>query len=247
MSSRHPRSSTVGRASFADFDSRGYRFVTVPEGYAEWVATYEDTVKNEMDIQLLNGLTEVPWHRITHAADLGCGTGRTGQWLRNRGIESLDGVDITPQMLTRADERGIYERLVLGDVTSSGLDAGAYDLITTCLVDEHLAELEPLYREASRLAQSDGFHVVVGYHPHFIMAAGMPTHYDRPSGEPVAIETYVHLLSDHVQAGLETGWTLVEMRERVIDEAWIALKPKWRALRGHPISFAMAWRKSVPL
>src|SRR5215212_5496154 len=37
----------------------------------------------------------------------------------------------------------------------------------------------------------DGVFVVVGYHPYFIMAAGMPTHFDGPEGHPVAIETYV--------------------------------------------------------
>jgi len=58
----------------------------------------------------------------------------------------------------------------------------------------------------------------------------------------VAIQTYVHLLSDHVAAGLAAGWTLVEMRERVIDDAWLELKPKWDALRDQPIAFAMAWR-----
>jgi hypothetical protein len=37
------------------------------------------------------------------------------------------------------------------------------------------------------------------------MDFGMPTHYNRPSGEPVIIETYVHLTSDHVQAALGAG------------------------------------------
>jgi hypothetical protein len=74
------------------------------------------------------------------------------------------------------------------------------------------------------------------------MASGMPTHYDSASGEAVAIQTYVHLLSDHVSAGLAAGWTLVEMRERVIDDAWLELKPKWASLRDQPIAFAVAWR-----
>ena len=48
-------------------------------------------------------------------------------------------------------------------------------------------------------------YVLVGYHPHFIMAAGMPTHFDSASGEPVAIETHVHLLSEHTDAALAGG------------------------------------------
>ena len=114
--------------------------------------------------------------------------------------------------------------------------------MVTCLVDEHLADLRPLYVEARRIARPDGVYVLVGFHPHFIMASGMPTHYDSASGEAVAIQTYVHLLSDHVSAGLAAGWTLVEMRERVIDDAWLELKPKWASLRDQPIAFAVAWR-----
>ena len=95
--------------------------------------------------------------------------------------------------------------LVEADVSDTGLASGAYDLVVTCLVDEHLADLRPLYAEARRLARPGGVYVLVGFHPHFIMASGMPTHYDSASGEAVAIQTYVHLLSDHVSAGLAAG------------------------------------------
>jgi SAM-dependent methyltransferase len=229
-------------SNFEGFDARGYRTVDVRSGYAEWVATYEQTVEDAMDIHLLESLREVPWETIHHAADLGCGTGRTGAWLRERGIETIDGVDLTPEMLDVARAREVYRRLVEANVSSTGLDSGAYDLVVTCLVDEHLADLRPLYVEARRIARPEGLYVLVGFHPHFIMASGMPTHYDSASGEPVAIETYVHLLSEHVTAGLAAGWTLVEMRERVIDDAWLALKPKWEAMRDQPIAFAFAWR-----
>jgi SAM-dependent methyltransferase len=234
---------TESTVRFSDFDSRGYRTVDVPTGYGEWVATYENTVEDAMDIALLEELSEVPWHTIHHAVDLGCGTGRTGTWLRSKGVTSIDGVDVTPEMIAVARQRGIYQRLFEADVTATGLDAETYDLVTICLVDEHLPDVQPLYREAWRLASPGGFLVVVGYHPHFIMSAGMPTHYNRGPGEPVAIETYVHLLSEHVTAGLEAGWSLVEMKERVIDDSWLALKPKWERYRHHPISVAFTWRK----
>jgi hypothetical protein len=42
------------------------------------------------------------------------------------------------------------------------------------------------------------------------------------------------------------GWTLAEMDEGVVDDAWLAKKPKWERYRLHPVSFAMIWRKRVP-
>ena len=227
---------------FSDFDSRGYRTVDVRSGYGEWVATYGTPVVEAMDLPLLEQL-DVPWPALRTAADLGCGTGRTGTWLRSKGVGAIDGVDLTPEMLAVARSSKAYRRVVEGDLTSTGFEPDAYDLVTASLVDDHLPDLGPLYREAWRLAAPGGFHVLVSYHPHFIMTTGMPAHFDSASGEPVAIETHVHLLSEHATAGLEVGWALVEMREQVIDDSWVALKPKWEPFRNHPITVAFAWQK----
>jgi len=215
----------------------------VREGYRDWQPTYETTVEDGMDLELLERIRTIPWRRMSSAADLGCGTGRTGVWLHRRGVASIDGVDVTPEMLAAAGTKGVYRRLVEGDVRASGLEAGSYPLVTCCLVDEHLPRLAPLYREAARLLDSAGWYVVVGYHPYFIMASGMPTHFDHPDGHPVAIETHLHLPSAQVEAALEAGFSLAEMHEALVDDAWIDLKPRWADFRGVPISFCMVWRR----
>jgi SAM-dependent methyltransferase len=228
---------------FTTFDTRGYETVDVRTGYREWVPTYEETVQDEMDIALLDELGAPAWDRVRRAADLGCGTGRTAAWLRAHGVGAIDGVDLTPEMLAVARERGAHDRLLEADVADTGLEAGAYDLVIASLVDEHLEDLRPLYREAWRLAEPGGWFVLVAFHPHFIMATGMPTHFTSAAGEPLAITTHVHLLSEHVTAGLEAGWTLAEMREGVIDDRWLAVKPKWERFRHHPVSAAFGWRR----
>lgn len=110
-----------------------------------------------------------------------------------------------------------------------------------CLVDEHLPEVTALYREARRLLTSQGMFVLVGFHSFFIMSAGMPTHFDRADGEPVAVETYIHLPSDHMAAGRTVGFAATEMHEGLIDDAWIRRKPRWETYRDWPISFAWVW------
>ena len=151
---RPPNPRAVARfgrvADFTPFDTRGYRTVDVRSGYGEWVATYEQTVEDAMDIELLESLEQVRWS--SEVADLGCGTGRTGIWLREQGVEAIDGVDLTPEMLEIARQRGVHRRLVEADVAATGLPDEAYDLVVTSLVDEHLADLRPLYAEAYRLA-----------------------------------------------------------------------------------------------
>jgi hypothetical protein len=116
--------------------------------------------------------------------------------------------------------------------------------VVCALVDEHLPELGRLYGEARRLLTTPGAFVLVGYHPFFIMAAGVPTHFDRADGEAVAIETYIHLPSAHVAAGRAAGFSATELHEGLIDDAWIARKPKWESYRDWPISFAWVWSPS---
>ena len=110
------------------------------------------------------------------------------------------------------------------------------------LADEHIEDLGPVYREAARLAAPGAAFVLVGYHPHFLMM-GMPAHFNDAEGRPVAVQSWVHLTSDHFRAAGDAGWTLQGLDEGVVDEAWLAKKPKWARFRHHPVSFCMVWRR----
>jgi len=228
---------------FKTFDARHYPTLAVSEGYEEWARTYDAVVQDEMDVRLLARLTTVDWAAAGRTIDLACGTGRIGLWLHARGLEHVDGLDLTPAMMAQARARGVYDRMLEGDVRATGLPDASYDLALQVLADEHLPDLAPMYREVARITKAGACFVMVGYHPHF-MLNGIPTHFNRPSGQPVAIETYVHLLSDHFKAARRCGWALVEMDEGLVDEEWLAKKPKWTRYRNHPVSFAMVWRKS---
>jgi SAM-dependent methyltransferase len=225
------------------YDTRRYPIVDVRKGYGEWVRTYEATVQDEMDLHLLDRVQSVAWSAARCAVDLACGTGRIGAWLGRRGVVTIDGVDVTPEMIEVARAKAVYRALHVADVSRTGLPAGTYDLATQSLADEHLADLRPLYREVARVTTPGAVFALVGYHPQFLMAAGIPTHFDRAPGESIAIRSHVHLLSDHVKAARAAGWRLAEMDEALVDDAWLQKKPKWAAYRGLPISFAMVWRR----
>ncbi|MBI1775633.1 MAG: class I SAM-dependent methyltransferase [Proteobacteria bacterium] len=229
---------------FSRFDARHYPTVPVREGYEAWAPTYEATVLDLMDLRLADRLRSIEWSKVARALDLACGTGRSGAWLRAQGVAAVDGIDLTPAMLDRARSRGVYRSLLVGDVRAVDLPDAGYDLVTQFLADEHLPSLLPLYREAARLTHTGGQFVLVGYHPWFLMA-GIPTHFDQSPGRPVAIESYVHLFSEHVSAAGAAGWRLAEMEEALIDTAWLEAKPKWAIYRDRPISFAMVWGKPV--
>src|SRR3954464_12246390 len=104
--------SHVRPMEFNLFDQRGYTTVPVREGYAEWSRTYEQSVRDEMDLRLLERLDTVPWSSRPHAIALACGTGRIGVWLRAHGVARVDGVDFTPEMLALAERKHVYTRLL---------------------------------------------------------------------------------------------------------------------------------------
>lgn len=228
---------------FAPFDKRNYPVLSVEEGYGEWAASYEASVLDLMDLRLAERLKSVAWPAVRRTVDLACGTGRMGAWLASKGVAAIDGIDLTPQMLEQARGRGVYAILKQGNLVATGFESGAYDLVTEVLAHEHLPDLGPLYREAARLSSAGGHFVTIGYHPFFLMQ-GIPTHFDRSAGGSVTIRSHVHLMSDHVRAAHAAGFTLAEMEEGLVDDAWVARKPKWEALRHRPVSFAMVWSRA---
>jgi ubiquinone/menaquinone biosynthesis C-methylase UbiE len=225
------------------YDKRGYPIVDVQQGYGEWVKHYEQTVLDEMDVRLFERLETVEWEKIGAVLDFACGTGRIGVWLKGKTSAAIDGVDLTAEMLDVARGKHVYRSLKVADVAATGLPDASYDLCVQSLADEHMATLTPLYRETARVTKTGGIFALVGFHPQFLMA-GVPTHYDRAPGEAITIRSYVHLLSDHVKAGMAAGWVLREMHEGLVDEAWLAKKPKWEKYAGIPVSFGMVWQKN---
>ena len=195
-----------------------------------------------MDLELLSRIESVAWASVSRALDLACGTGRIGAWLRSRGVSHVEGVDFTPEMMAQAETRNVYDTLHPADILDSGLPTATFDLVIEVLADEHIKDLAPLYSEAARLAKPAASFVIVGYHSHFLMN-GVPTHFDDQEGDPVSIEAYVHLFSDHVKAAHQAGWTLAEMDEGDVDDTWIALKPGWAKYEHQPVSFCMVWSK----
>ena len=227
---------------FAPFDQRNYPTLPVQEGYTEWALSYDETPLEAMDVRLLERNRSVQWPDVRAALDLACGTGRIGAWLKSQDVPRIDGVDFTPAMLERAQQRGIYDNLVLGSVAETTLPSAAYDLAVMALADEHLRTLEPVYAEAARVTDAHGRFILIGYHPHFLLN-GVPTHYHRPNGDPITIESHIHLFSDHVHAAHAAGWRLLDLDEAQIGDDWIARKPKWERWRHHPVSFALLWEK----
>jgi predicted TPR repeat methyltransferase len=90
--------------------------------------------------------------------DLGCGTGLSGLAFKDF-ASSLTGIDLSPQMIAKANERGIYDALDVNDLEPALSDDGPqFDLIVAADTLVYLGDLSGVFSGvAQRLAPGGHF------------------------------------------------------------------------------------------
>jgi predicted TPR repeat methyltransferase len=98
-----------------------------------------------------------PGRRFAHALDIGCGTGLMGQAVRGR-VDHLTGVDLSPGMIAKARERGLYDALEVGDATAflNRQPQSAFDLILAADSLVYMGDLEPVFAATAMALNSGG-------------------------------------------------------------------------------------------
>ncbi|MBT2323619.1 tetratricopeptide repeat protein [Variovorax paradoxus] len=88
--------------------------------------------------------------------DLGCGTGLCAPLLKPM-AQRLTGVDLSRQMMDKAQALGLYDRLVHADIVDHLRSTGEhYDLITAADVFIYVGELAPVFAALDKVMDADG-------------------------------------------------------------------------------------------
>ena len=88
--------------------------------------------------------------------DLGCGTGLCGPHFRDM-ASALIGVDLSPRMIEKARERGIYDDLIVGNITESLRgEKGAFDLILASDVFVYVGNLDQVFAGCRDTLRGEG-------------------------------------------------------------------------------------------
>ena len=107
-------------------------------------------------IKAAMGCLSHPW---PHVLDLGCGTGLVGQCLQGKSLR-VDGVDLSPGMVSRALENGHYSRVWQADIHDAMEQAyregDQYDLIVSADVFIYVGALERAFQLASEVLRAGG-------------------------------------------------------------------------------------------
>lgn len=103
------------------------------EAYKDWAKSYdEDTVQGMGYVAPAQTADKVKSLVSTDALilDAGCGTGLAGVELAERGYKTIDGMDLSPDMLDVAREKGAYRNLQTEDMTKPlSYDSDLYDAV----------------------------------------------------------------------------------------------------------------------
>lgn len=82
--------------------------------YDDWSASYDADVRDSgyaTPARCARALASIVTDTTTPILDFGCGTGLSGIALRAEGFENLHGMDISPEMLAKAEATQAYDRL----------------------------------------------------------------------------------------------------------------------------------------
>jgi len=138
------------------------------------------------------------------ALDLGCGTGLVGVALHGL-FKSIDGVDLSNQMLKECKSKEIYNELFLDDIENFLNNTSiTYDLIVAADVFIYIGSLDLIFQTASNVLNKNGF---------FIFSIEYVKGYDfelQPSRRYGHTLTYIEKLS------LKMGLNIVEIKSELI-------------------------------
>ncbi len=102
--------------------------------YDEWSASYDAEVAANGYVtpaRCAAALAQFSKNLTAPMLDIGCGTGISGQALREAGFTVLDGSDFSTQMLEQAKAKGIYRQLLTADLANPlPFKAGDYTQIS---------------------------------------------------------------------------------------------------------------------
>ena len=120
--------------------------------------------------------------------DLGCGTGLSGAMFHDLATQ-LVGIDLSPKMIERARQRGIYQQLIAGDVVSATLNLETcFDLVLAADVFVYLGDLASVFAAVWEKLTAGGWFV-------FSVEHGDRAGYAlRSAGRYAHASAYIHTL-----------------------------------------------------
>ena len=191
--------------------------MNVQQAYNAWSETYDSVENKTRDIEA-RALRESIAGENLSILEIGCGTGKNTEYLQNL-ARHLTGADFSAEMLAVAkskitSERVEFRRLDLREPWDFPDDS--FDLVTCSLALEHIANIDFVFAEASRVLRPGGRFYFGELHP-FKQYQGSKARFETGAGV-FELECFVHHVSEFFDAGKRNGFETIELREWFDDD-----------------------------
>jgi predicted TPR repeat methyltransferase len=131
------------------------------QSFRDFSSHYDTKMRDILSYQAPERLQEMIRAEMGEAGgleilDLGCGTGLAGVGLKERAAR-LVGIDLSPEMIELARERGIYDQLEVAEITEWLEQTTAeFDLIIACDCLVYFGDLQPVAALAAKRLKPGG-------------------------------------------------------------------------------------------
>ena len=217
------------------------KIVPTREGYDLWSEIYdaEDNALIALERQFFPALIG-PIAGAT-VLDVGGGTGRQAIDLVTQGAQ-VTLLDFSEKMMAKAREKigGQRVHLVCQDITRGlAVRSGCCDLVISCLVLDHIADLIGLMKEMKRVCRPTGAICLSVMHPAMNLLGVQARFNDPATGEKTYPLSLRHQISDYVMAAVGAGLTIEVMQEYVVDDQLTRISMRAQKYLGQPLLLLM--------
>jgi len=218
----------------------------VREGYDRWARVYDHDANPLIALEDPAVRAAIGEVRGLAVLDLGCGTGRHSLWMAAAGA-LVTAVDFSRGMLREARRKPGAERVrfLPCDLRQPLPFAdGAFHLVVSGLVLEHVPDLDVFFGEARRVLRPGGRAVISAMHPAMFLRGAQARFTDPASGEIVRPGSVPHQVDDFVAAARCAKFTVEGVAESAADAAFAARYPRAERYVGWPMLVVLLLRRT---
>ena len=185
----------------------------IRDSYDLWASSYDSVENPTRDLDRIATLETLGRMRFGRILEVGCGTGKNTRLLSTLSGQ-VQAIDLSLGMIAKAKEK-----VTAGNVLFAVADVNrpwprtdeSVELVSCNLILEHIEDLRCIFREAHRCLIPGGKLFICELHP-AKQYEGKRANFLH-EGTRTEIPAYVHHMSDFFSAGVEIGFSLLQMKE----------------------------------